>query len=267
MTLNGQEFSQELAMKIIRAYQQEQQARLKAEQYQEALRNHRRTTLNGLSKYDLSDPEEFKVHSQLICQIGQDLMLREFRQFEIDEHNKNVLRFLTYYFNGCLEAEKIFPDEDYKIHKNLLLIGEPGTGKTMIMQVFADYLRLTGNVNQFQNISATQLMNYYKINNHIDKFTFNELAHPEKFEGDPFNVCLNDLGLQTENQRSYGTLLTQVTDEFLFARYEIYQQTGKRYHITSNLTVKDLKERFEDRLVDRFKSFNVIELRGSSRRK
>ena len=220
-----------------------------------------------MSKYDLSDPEEFKVHIQLICQIGQDLMLREFRQFEIDEHNKNVLRFLTYYFNGCLEAENIFPDEDYKIHKNLLLIGEPGTGKTMLMQVFADYLRLTGNVNQFQNISATQLMNYYKINSHIDKFTFNELAHPEKFEGDPFNVCLNDLGLQTENQRSYGTLLTQVTDEFLFARYEIYQQTGKRYHITSNLTVKDLKERFEDRLVDRFKSFNVIELRGSSRRK
>ena len=177
------------------------------------------------------------------------------------------MSFLTYYFNGCLEAEKIFPDEDYKIHKNLLLIGEPGTGKTMLMQVFADYLRLTGNVNQFQNISATQLMNYYKINSHIDKFTFNELAHPERFEGDPFNVCLNDLGLQTENQRSYGTLLTQVTDEFLFARYEIYQQTGKRYHITSNLTVKDLKERFEDRLVDRFKSFNVIELRGSSRRK
>ncbi|ROS80514.1 ATP-binding protein, partial [Muribaculaceae bacterium Isolate-039 (Harlan)] len=34
-----------------------------------------------------------------------------------------------------------------------------------------------------------------------------------------------------------------------------------------NLTVKDLKSRFEKRLVDRFKSFNVIELRGGSRRK
>ena len=180
---------------------------------------------------------------------------------------ETVLRFLTYYFNGCLEAEKVFPNENYKIHKNLLLIGEPGTGKTMLMQIFADYLRLTENVNQFKNISSTQLMNYYKIHNHMDKFTFNELAHPNDFGGDPFNVCLNDLGLQTEKQKSYGTMLTQITDEFLFARYEIYQQTGKRYHITSNLTVEELKDRFEDRLIDRFKSFNVIELRGRSRRK
>ena len=71
----------------------------------------------------------------------------------------------------------------------------------------------------------------------------------------------------TERQQSFGTLLTQITDEFLFARYEIYQQFSKHYHITSNLTVKDLKSRFEDRLVDRFKSFNVIELHGESRRK
>lgn len=83
----------------------------------------------------------------------------------------------------------------------------------------------------------------------------------------PFGVCLNDLGLATEKQKSFGTLLSQITDEFLFARYEIYQQYGKRYHITSNLTVRELKERFEKRLIDRFKSFNVIELHGGSRRK
>ena len=87
------------------------------------------------------------------------------------------------------------------------------------------------------------------------------------FEGAPVNVCLNDLGLGTEQQKSYGTLLSQVTDEFLFARYEIYQQQGKRYHITSNLTVEDLKNRFEGRLIDRFKTFNVIALTGGSRRK
>lgn len=194
-------------------------------------------------------------------------MLREFSSFQVDEYNRDVLKFLMYYFNGCKLAESVFPNENYKIHKNLLLIGEPGTGKTMIMQIFSDYLRATKNENAFQNISATQLMNYYKVNGHIDKYTFNETADPRASEGSPFNVCLNDLGLMTENQKSYGTALTQVTDEFLFARYEIYQQFGKRYHITSNLSVKDLKERFEGRLVDRFKSFNVIELRGGSRRK
>ena len=194
-------------------------------------------------------------------------MLREFTDYQVDDHNRKVLQFLTYYFNGCKLAEQVFPSENYKIHKNILLIGEPGTGKTMIMQIFADYLRITENENRFQNISMTQLMNYYKINGHIDRYTFNELADPKSYEGSPFNVCLNDLGLMTEAQKSFGTTLTQVTDEFLFARYEIYQQYNKRYHITSNLTVKDLRGRFEDRLMDRFKSFNIIELRGESRRK
>lgn len=203
----------------------------------------------------------------MIKYIGDSLMLREFSTFQIDEHNKNVLKFLTYYFNGCKLAEEVFPNENYKIHKNLLLIGNPGTGKTMLMQIFSEYLRATKNENYFANISVTQLMNYYKIHGHIDKYTYNEQSNTNSFDGSPVNVCINDLGLLTEKQKSFGTTLSQVTDEFLFARYEIYQQSGKRYHITSNLNVKDLKERFEERLIDRFKSFNVIELTGASRRK
>ncbi len=227
---------------------------------------HRKTILRGF-KYDMTDESQYSLHSAMIKEIGNSYMFREFSQFDIDDHNRNVLRFLLYYFNGCKRAEEVFPNEHYKIHKNILLVGEPGTGKTMIMQIFSDYLKMTRNENSFQNISSTQLMNYYKLNGHIDKYTYNEGANKDSFDGSPFNVCLNDLGLMTENQKSYGTTLTQVTDEFLFARYEIYQQLGKKYHITSNLSVKDLKERFEGRLVDRFKSFNVIELHGGSRRK
>lgn len=135
------------------------------------------------------------------------------------------------------------------------------------MQIFSEYLKATKNENYFANISVTQLMNYYKIHGHIDKYTYNEQINDKSFDGSPINVCMNDLGLITEQQKSFGTVLSQVTDEFLFARYEIYQQSGKRYHITSNLNVKDLKERFEERLIDRFKSFNVIELKGASRRR
>lgn len=215
----------------------------------------------------MEDEDQYRIHSNMIVEIGNSYMLREFSQFQVDDYNRKILQFLTYYFNGCQLAEKVFPNEHYKINKNLLLIGEPGTGKTMLMQIFSDYLKATKNDNYFRNISVTQMMNYYKIHNHIDKYTFNELEDPKASEGTPYNVCLNDLGLLTENQKSFGTTLTQVTDEFLFARYEIFQQYGKRYHITSNLSVKDLKTRFEGRLIDRFKSFNVLELHGESRRK
>jgi hypothetical protein len=177
------------------------------------------------------------------------------------------LRFLLYYFNDCPLAESVFPEENYKLHKNLLIVGDPGTGKTLMMQIFADYLKLTDNPKRFVNLSVTQMMNYYKIHGHIDRFTYNEEAGKGSMEGNPFDICLNDIGLETENQKSYGTSLNSVIDEFLYARYEIYQSHQKKYHITSNLSVTDFKNRFGTRLVDRFKSFNVIILNGESRRR
>nr|DAS12421.1 MAG TPA: replicative helicase [Bacteriophage sp.] len=265
MELNGKQLTEEEALRVIRDIQQ-QRYRLSQEAATAAVQNHRKTILRGF-KYDLEDEKEYELHARMIKYIGDTLMLREFSSFQIDEHNKDVLRFLTYYFNGCKLAESVFPNENYKIHKNLLIIGNPGTGKTMLMQIFSEYLKATKNENYFANISVTQLMNYYKIHGHIDKYTYNEQINDKSFDGSPINVCMNDLGLITEQQKSFGTVLSQVTDEFLFARYEIYQQSGKRYHITSNLNVKDLKERFEERLIDRFKSFNVIELKGASRRR
>lgn len=261
--------NQQEALQILRDIQQERY-QMHKEQAQNLVMRRRRAILKGF-RYDLTDEREYNVHANMVIGMGNNYMLREFSKFMVDEHNKDVLRFLLYYFNNCPLAESVFPNEDYKIHKNILLIGEPGTGKTMLMQVFADYLQATNNDNQFRNISMTQLMNYQKVFGHIDKYTYNELkgaSKQEAYDGvDPFNICLNDLGLATEQQKSFGTQLTQITDEFLFARYEIYQQYGKRYHITSNLTVKELKKRFEVRLVDRFKSFNVIELHGGSRRR
>ena len=229
------------------------------------MERHKKTILQDF-EYDLTNPNEFYAHRDFIKRLGSDYTGREFRDFEVDENNAKVLSFLLYYFNGCRLAEKVFPDEDYKIHKNLLLVGDPGTGKTILMQIFADYLRLTHNPNRFQNLSVTQMMNYYKMNGHIDLYSYNE-GQSKGFKPEPFNICLNDIGLETENQKSYGTSLNSVIDEFLYARYEIYQQFGKKYHITSNLNIDDFKDRFKGRLIDRFKSFNVIPLLGESRRK
>lgn len=198
--------------------------------------------------------------------IGNNYLEREFREFCVDEYNRDILKFLVYYFNNCKLAEKVFPDRGYKIHKNLLIVGSPGTGKTLVMQILSDYLRMTRNPNWFYNLSVTQMMNYYKINGHIDRFTYNESYGKGSIEGNPFNICLNDIGLETENQKSYGTNLDTVIEEFLYARYEIYQSHFKKYHITSNLNVEEFKRRFGERLVDRFKSFNVIPLLGKSRR-
>jgi DNA replication protein DnaC len=241
---------------------------LSQQQAEEARKRHRKGMVKGFS-YDLTQPGEYLKHSNLIMDFANDYMKQEGATYIVDEHNKDVLRFLLLYFNGCKEAEKVFPNEDYKLSKNILLIGEPGTGKTLMMQIFADYLKQTKNEMWFRPISVTQLMNCQKVFGHINKYTYCEMPKNAESYDDcrPEHICLNDLGLITEGQKSYGTQLSQVIDEFLFARYEIYQQYQKRYHITSNLTVADFKKRFEGRLIDRFKSFNVIELHGGSRQK
>lgn len=240
--------------------------KLERQQVYNLIQRHRKT-IQEFSDYDLSDKNEFDQHAILVRDIGNNYLAKEFRKFEIDPNNAKIIGFLIHYFNNSKHAETIFPDRGYKVHKNLLLVGEPGTGKTLLMQIFSDYLRLTCNPNQFCNLSVTQMMNYYKIHGHIDRYTYNEGEGKGSIEGNPFNVCLNDVGLETENQKSYGTSLDSVIDEFLYARYEIYQSHHKKYHITSNMNVDDFKNRFGNRLVDRFKSFNVIPLVGDSRRR
>lgn len=215
---------------------------------------------------DLSIPSVYLYHSEVIMEIGQHYMDLEGCAFCIDEENKNVIKFLLYYFNNCKLAEDVFPNKKYKLHKNIILAGEPGTGKTLLMQIFSDYLKIINSGVYFKNLSVTQMMNYYKINSHIDKFTFNEIDSKSR-EGSPFHICMNDIGIETQNQKHFGTSGQLVIDEFLFARYEVYQSQRMYYHITTNMSIDDFKKHFEGRLIDRFKSFNVIPLIGKSRRK
>lgn len=220
---------------------------------------------------DLTNEEVFKAHSRLLVYIANTVCLApQHRSFEIDDDNRLILRFLLYYFNNCELAESVFPEKGYKLHNNLLIMGNVGTGKTMLMQIFAEYLRVTNNPNAFQNVSVTQMTNYFTIHNNIDRYTYNEEAGGG-FCGKPVNICLNDIGV--ENRPFYGIDTRTIVEDFLHARNEIWTQTAierrKFAHLTTNLTIKQLKEAFTDdfgRLLDRFKTYNILKLTGESRR-
>lgn len=214
----------------------------------------------------LDDEAEFQKHSQLIVMIANKLLAPQNRQFIIDENNKKVLRFMLYYFNGSKLAETVFPEAKYKLHKSLLIMGGVGTGKTLLMQVFSEYLRYTNNPRFFHCVSVTQMVNYYTIHNNLDRYTYNE-ENSTGFKPQPFNICLNDIGVQSKTYFGMDTQL--LTNEFLHARNEIWTQMGNSAHLTTNLTIKQLEEKFADgfgRLVDRFKTYNIIALTGKSRR-
>lgn len=217
--------------------------------------------------YNLADPVVYEQHSNFVVWVANNVVLaNQNRKFVIDDNNKDVLRFMLYYFNGCPLAEKVFPDKKYKLHKHLLLMGKAGSGKTLLMQIFSEYLRLTRNPNAFHNLSMTQMVNYYTLHNNLDRYTYNEEENLG-FRCQPVNICLNDLGVQTTT--FYGMDTKLLADEFLHARNEVWTNYHKMAHITTNLTIPQLKEKFQDgfgRLLDRFKTYNVIELKGGSRR-
>lgn len=226
---------------------------------------------NAIS-YDLADPDNYKAHVELFIAIANNIVLApQRRRFEIDDHNKQVLRFLMYYFNGCPLAEEVFPGRGYKLHKNILLQGDVGVGKTMLMQCFAEYLRRTGNPRAFFNVSVTQMVNYYTIHNNIDRFLYNEEGSTG-FKINPVNLCLNDIGV--ENRPFYGIDTLTIVNDFLHARNEIWSTSDvdrKCAHLTTNLTIEQLKQLFEQkdgygRIIDRFKTYNIIPITGQSRR-
>lgn len=220
---------------------------------------------------DLTNPVIYQYHAQVLVRIANDICLRQQRRkFEIDGENRDLLRFLLYYFNDCHLAEEVFPDKDYKLEKNLLIMGKAGAGKTLMMQIFSEYLKYTDNPNFFHNLSVTQMVNYYTIHNNLDRYTYNE-ENSTGFMPQPVNICLNDIGMQS--RLHYGQDTKILTIDFLHARNEIWTQSApdrrKFAHLTTNLSIAQLKEEFKDdfgRLIDRFKTYNVIELKGTSRR-
>lgn len=209
----------------------------------------------------------FQAHARMLLWIANNVVLaHQRRKFVVDENNRDILRFLLYYFNGCPKAEEVFPNRGYKLHKHIMLMGEVGTGKTLLMQIFSEYLHYTNNPRAFYNLSVTQMVNYYTLHNNLDRYTYYEEEN-RGFQCTPVNICLNDIG--ADSITFFGMDTKLLTNQFLHARNEIWVHYHKYAHVTTNLTMEQLKEEYKDgfgRLVDRFKTYNIVPLGGKSRR-
>lgn len=233
------------------------------------LKESQKESISALLEYpNLADPDVFRRHAELFIRIANEVvLLPQHRRFVIDDYNRNVIRFLLYYFNNCALAEDVFPGRGYKLHKNIMLKGSKGVGKSLIMQCFSEYLQHIGSLRAFVNRSVTEMVNHYTLHSSINSYTFNEDSRGVPH---PFSICLNDIGLE-DGKNHYGTRTADLTDEFLLARNDIWATYDKFGHITTNLDEAQLIKRFNakdsyGRIVDRFKTYNVIPLLGTSRR-
>ena len=200
----------------------------------------------------------------MIKNIGDMMLSKQGKEFIIDDNNRSILKFLLLYFEGYKECEDVIEGMD--VTKQLLICGDKGTGKTLLGLIFGEYLNITESKRAYKNVSVTQMMNHYKINNNLDAYTYNEIGS-KKFDGNPYNIFLNDLGMVTH--KHFGTDTGILIEDFMHARNEIYTQQGGMCHLTTNLSPTELGSLFDDkygRLKDRLKTYNIIVMTGESKR-
>lgn len=204
--------------------------------------------------------QEYEVYFK---EIANYFMIRENRIFVIDSNNEEIIKCLTLYFlNSPLCEEMTFNGKQISLQKNIMLIGPVGTGKSVLMKIFSYFTRNLSLPTKFTNVETSELLNHYKMHGNINKYTYNT----SNDYNSPESYCLNDIGLNILNQKNYGTDINMIIDEWLFSRYELWLGNRHKYHVTTNQTFADLKNNYDYRIVDRFKSFNIIPLVGESRR-
>lgn len=191
--------------------------------------------------------------------------------FEPKDFQKDAVAALVWYFTNSPEFENLNTSVyntnglPFSLNKGLWLWGNPGVGKTLIMEMFRRNRRLCYNVVQcpklvfgYTKYGDEQISQYSRVIPESD----DALSFYQTQKG----ICYNDLGIETVPAKHYGTPINVMETIFL----ETYENKVPFWHrhVTTNLTIDQLKEMYGIRFVDRIKQcFNIIDIKGESLRK
>ena len=186
-------------------------------------------------------------------------------EFFFDDKNGPVFTELLKYYNGDPGFEK----NGYSLQKGLLIAGNIGSGKSIMMRIFKDYCFRRKLDHQFRIEFADVIPDKYARHGYDGINLYTENAHMNNYgvyTSKPIHLCIDDLGVEKESVKHFGSEET-VIEKVLTSRYNLYQE-GYITHATTNLDAKMLREKYGDRIYSRFKEmFNFIILPGADRRK
>lgn len=174
-------------------------------------------------------------------------------EFTIDESNRQLVADLFDYFNSI--------EGRYDLHRGLWLYGDIGTGKSSLMRVFAEYLRL--GFNGFKIHICDGVSNNYSREGNLDEYTHNQYG----YIGEPVWMCFDELGREAIPANHFGTKLN-VMQHILHIRYSLWQSQRLKTFVTTNCDPLQIETLYGDFIRDRVREmFNVILIEGKSRRR
>lgn len=182
-----------------------------------------------------------------------------FPDFAIDNDNEFVYLAMCYYFSSDLALGKFNPA------KGILMCGNVGTGKTLLMKLFSRNPRQCFNIESAKNISETYQTDGVAALNYYCQPHKNPMNDAEMFYQPVAGLCIDDLGAE-DVKKNYGNN-SNVIGDIIESRYS-KGFTGPLLHGTTNLTAVQLAEYYGPRVTSRMREvFNFIELPGTDRRK
>ena len=146
------------------------------------------------------------------------------------------------------------PHESIDVNKGLLIIGNVGTGKTLLLKAVRGAMYHAYRM-QFGIRSCGQLVRDYTENGYEGIETWMSASH----------VCFDDLGTESEGVH-YGKR-TNVMSEIIEARYERLNSGQKCWtHLTTNLGTDGLRDKYGARAFSRLRHMcNLLDLGASEK--
>jgi len=205
-------------------------------------------------KGPLCEPDVFK---KVFFKTAQEFYANTDLDFEVDGSNKSFLQHFCKYWNREVAFEVI---ANISLKKGLFVFGSYGTGKTTSFRIIQN-LAKQYQVKElwFPSISTQEV---------VDRFNMEKNKEDVIRYFSKGTFLFDDLGSETAGNNIYQYGKEEVFVRILLNRYRNFEKLGTKTHITTNLGLKQIEERYGNQLADRFiEMFNLLKLDGPSRRK
>lgn len=160
--------------------------------------------------------------------------------FILNDENKKVIYFLCNYFANSTEL----PDKVLK--KGIMLAGNPGSGKSTIMQIFAKIVPFA----------------FMYVDNICDNVRREGQTELDKIKNRGFEtLCFDDFGSEAKIKH-YGSHYDVMYD-VVIRRCQDFVHHGTKTHFTTNFTMQNISEIYDAKIESRLHEMcNIVVLGG-----
>ena len=189
-----------------------------------------------------------KEHKTFLFDTAKEMCNKD---YIFTPQHKVVMNLLFNYFTGSEKCENL----NLNLNKGILLVGNPGSGKTLIMNLFKFYTYQLG-FNSFQMHQAQSIITQCNITGvqHLDNYGLT--VH------NPITCYIDDIANTNESINNFGTKIN-VIEHLLDLRHLVLMNRRKLTHVSTNIypAAMEASKIYDSRIISRFaEMFNVIEL-------